>query len=332
MARKPQRKPAVRVIKQTKKKKKKIKEAPAAAIKRKPKAKTVPLKSCLRIKFRYSADGRDKASKPRTGASSRSISFHSDISVREYERELGGSGGVPQDNTLVALGLGAFSRAVLEKLPTEAAEQVAVECHRTQPQRVRILQAAMGQAAYQRAWQEQKPDMLKLMRSRNREAKLIEDQDELPTTAAQARKRAAQVAAELARWPLGAPQPPPPKKKAQPATAVRRKPAAASAEGARASAAVRRAGCEESLNELLCMPEESWSNQPWSFSESGAGISISFNPASRQFVAKRKGVQLCVDYDRDSSSNEHKAKAQDALAYAVKWCLGHEIQGIPRLR
>lgn len=222
------------------------------------------------------------------------MTFRQTVMVCEYTRQLGGGGGVPSDGGWVALGLGDRAGTREEPLAEAPGPGAADMDDRILPRpvRVRLLRAAMGDAAYERAWAEQKHEMARLQLQRRLTVADAADWEEMPASAEEARERALAVSQEVG----------PPVVElvdaATSATAVG--PAEAQRAGQRllrrpAAAAAASGGpsheCGPTLvhaRDLLNRKEARWGARPWSCGLAGA--LIRFDPCRRRFHLLRAGV------------------------------------------
>lgn len=153
----------------------------------------------------------------------RGVTFHTQVDIREYSRQLGGGGGVPTDGSWVALGLGQARRAVEEPLNfADAAMRAAARLKEVQANddgaperpdedaasyissssRAKILKAAMGEQAYKREWNWHRREMAKVHVCRRISNADPADRDLMPSSMEEARARAEAVSKELAGLPL----------------------------------------------------------------------------------------------------------------------------------
>lgn len=132
--------------------------------------------------------------------SKRRITFAPTISVTEYSRCLGGGGGVPGDGTVVPLGLGKKIRTLRAPLATEKSGKRKLDEDAPwvpQPQRARILKAAMGIVRYQHQSEGHRRELAQLQAVRQQTAACEQDWFPLCTSLEEARLRALQFSREV---------------------------------------------------------------------------------------------------------------------------------------
>lgn len=169
------------------------------------------LASCLRKRPSGAVGSANPRAKRRRKRSA--VTFLPVVQVAEYQRRLGGGGGVPTDGTLVALGLGERARELQEPLAPPHEDQAGTPPRKLdadvafipRPERVKLLRCAMGNDAYNTAWRAQRRELLKLSASRRATGGAAVDFELMPGTLQEARQRAAKVALDV--WPPAASAP-----------------------------------------------------------------------------------------------------------------------------
>jgi len=131
------------------------------------------------------------------------ISFSPVVKVTEFTRCLDGGGTIPGDGSKVTLGLGKPHRQLTVPLaPGQGKGSTPIEERAWLPtyQRVRLLRAAMGDAKYFNTWQRHRRDWHYICKSRQESNADRQDQLLMPTSYAEACKRAKALARETSRW------------------------------------------------------------------------------------------------------------------------------------
>lgn len=135
------------------------------------------------------------------------IRFAQKVKVIEYSRLLGGSDAVPQDGSVLPLGLGKRRRCFFERLAATPSrrfgktrrESFEDRCYVLVDDRKRMLRKSMGNVAYSMAWMSCKQQILRTIRSR-KESKLdlqTKDFEYMPESMAEARCRAQWLSQEV---------------------------------------------------------------------------------------------------------------------------------------
>lgn len=133
----------------------------------------------------------------------RRITFAPNMRVVEYRRAMGGSDTVPQDGSLLPMGLGRRRRSLSEPMaaPTRRRGQVPIEdrCYVPVRERVQMLRKAMGDARFSSTWARCKGEISRTLRSRKASKKDPETKrfEYMPTSMFEARGRAAHLAREV---------------------------------------------------------------------------------------------------------------------------------------
>lgn len=131
----------------------------------------------------------------------RAVTWQRDVRVQVYSRLLGGGCGVPADGTIVSLGLGTPSRRVFERLAGDRqADKRPIEETRwvTEPQRMKLLRGAMGEARFFRAMRPFRHETRQLLAAREASKRDEKDQLFMPRSFDEARERARVVQEEAA--------------------------------------------------------------------------------------------------------------------------------------
>lgn len=120
--------------------------------------------------------------------------------MAEYTRRLDGGSTMPQDDSVISLGLGRLTRKFTEPLkpvPPKGRpsfeERSRVEPH----DRQQLLRTAMGDAKYFGAWARHRREVLSTRRSRKEENQKSEYQNGMPTSSQEALAWAQELAAEV---------------------------------------------------------------------------------------------------------------------------------------
>lgn len=120
----------------------------------------------------------------------RRVTFCTDVRITEYRRRLDGSGGVPTDGTLVPLGLGRRARLTRAPLAPSQERPSAHVTWLSSNERLRLLRRSMGGASYVHAWVRQRREVAQLQRLREQSRRDPKDQQLMPVSAEEARRRA----------------------------------------------------------------------------------------------------------------------------------------------
>jgi len=174
-------------------------QAKKGILKRRPAALTrVPPPSLLQRLLLWLVGGGDGAERAQVRPR---ISFAPAVNVVEFERVLGGSDGIPQDGTVLPLGLGRRRRTSSAPLARVSIRRLPVEdrCYIPVKARIQLLRKAMGDARFAASWHQCKREIACTLRSRKQakndpQTKRFEF---MPTSMSEAVRRAAALAREV---------------------------------------------------------------------------------------------------------------------------------------
>lgn len=141
----------------------------------------------------------DRRRPARVGA--RGVSWLGTVRITEFSRALDGGCGVPADGSIISLGLGKPLRQVLERLAGDRqAGKAAIEETRwvPEPQRVKLLRKAMGEARFYRALRPYRHETRRLLAAREVSKRDEKDKQLMPESFVEALSRAQLVQEEAA--------------------------------------------------------------------------------------------------------------------------------------
>jgi len=125
------------------------------------------------------------------------IAFEEVVTQHAYSRSLGGSDGVPTDDSTVALGLGHLlesKKVGLALAPTVRSDQISWMPGEV---RERVLQASMGHESFARARSQQAPEMTQLLQKRKTTLEDGKDVSMMPQSFQEAMSNARELSAEV---------------------------------------------------------------------------------------------------------------------------------------
>lgn len=122
------------------------------------------------------------------------VCFNESVEVYEHARHLGASGGVPSDNSDVTFGLGKL--LIVSQQALASGYEPQEDCWKSPEDRATILKAAMGPECYAKAWESHCREMAQLRKDRQETMLYESDWSLMPTSLAEAQRRAAKLANE----------------------------------------------------------------------------------------------------------------------------------------